>query len=293
MSVAYAHSTLDPSVVESVWWANWSFDPMVIIGFFALFFYFKGIKVYRKRKNNRYPLWRITFFSLGVFSLILSLSSPLDYFADSLFFVHMIQHLWLMMFSAPMILLGLPFLPIVKGLPRILKKKVVVPIAGNWIGKIINFLVNPIVALALMTFNFWIWHYPVFYDLALNNLGWHLVEHAIFFWSSLFFWWNIIDPLPKKCKLILPLRLIFIVFAAMQNSALGAIISTYGNPLYSYYDKGLKYGFTQMDDQALGGAIMWVPGAMMYLFAFTAVFFTMAYKSMLEDRKYQLQLKNL
>ena len=93
----------------------WTLDPSVVVITIFAYFYFRGLTKYRRKLNHKYPLWRAICFVAGFVFLILALCSPIDYLANSYFYFHMIQHLLVVMFAAPLLLLGLPVLPVVSG----------------------------------------------------------------------------------------------------------------------------------------------------------------------------------
>ena len=290
MSIAFAHVTETPPVTFEQLMVQWTFDPTILLVLVIAFLYFRGIKYYRFQKSFPSSWWRSLSFTLGIGITVIALCSPLDAFADHLFWVHMIQHMLVMMVAAPLILIGLPLFPVLRGFPKVLRTYLVVPLA-QWklYRKFLNFLVKPPVAIALYVLTTWMWHHPFLYDLALHDTLWHFMEHGLFFWAAVLFWWNIIDPLPLKCKWPKPLRLIVIALAAIQNSALGAALASSNKALYAYGERGARFGFTALEDQTFGGALMWIPGAMMYLIAFSIIFFTIAFKATREDPLYKLK----
>src|SRR6266853_5493106 len=73
---------------------------------------------------NLVPSWRLAAFLAGIFSLWIAIGSPLEAFDDVSLSVHMAQHLLLMAVAPPLILLGAPTLPLLRGLPRAIRGSV-------------------------------------------------------------------------------------------------------------------------------------------------------------------------
>ena len=115
-------------------------------------------------------------------TLFLALASPLHSLAELLLQFHMIQHLLLMMVIPPLLLLGAPVLPLLRGLPR--------PVLQHWarpflrlygaFRRLAHFLTHPIVCLVAFTVSTVAWHVPGLYELALSSEFWHNVQHVCF-----------------------------------------------------------------------------------------------------------------
>src|SRR6266404_3961155 len=108
--------------------SSWFVDPAVTLGLSASgLVYFKGWNILHRLTPALFPRWRLLSFCAGLVSFWLAISSPLDAFAGLLLSAHMVQHLLLIMVIPPLILLGCPFLPILRGLPRALAREGVAP----------------------------------------------------------------------------------------------------------------------------------------------------------------------
>ena len=264
---------------------DWYPDPSAVFIFLVALFYKWGIRFYRNKPRFSELKWREFLFWIGVAVVTLSLCSPLDAFADRSFSMHMIQHLLLIMVGAPLILLGAPYLPVVKGMPVVLQKTVFIPLM-RLIGfsRLLSVCFHPVVSLFLMASLFWIWHYPPLYDLALRSEPWHLFEHFCFFYSALLFWASIVTPYPLPSKLGSLQKMMLILGATIQNSILSGIIVFQDRLIYGFSSNN-PFGLDQHTDQTLGGLIMWVPGSMMYIFAFGLCFYGLAKRSEAEVKR--------
>jgi len=99
--------------------SSWFFDPKIALGLaVALFLYFRGWLILHRTLPERFPAWRLIAFVGGLATVWLAIASPLDAFSGLLLSAHMVQHLLLMSVAPPLILLGTPFLPLLRGLPR-------------------------------------------------------------------------------------------------------------------------------------------------------------------------------
>jgi putative membrane protein len=106
------------------------------------------------------------------------------------------------------------------------------------------------------------WHLPPLYEAALRNEALHLTEHAVFIIGSYLFWWNVIDPHPLRSNLSYLVRVPYIFITVVPAFVLGAFLTFAGEPWYeTYVVTAPLYGFSGIEDQQLGGIIMWIPGS--------------------------------
>ena len=135
----------------------------------------------------------------GLALLFVALASPLDAFSSLLLSAHMVQHLLLMMVVPPLLLLGQPMLPILRGLPRSFTKEGLGPFL-RWpaLQTLGSFLVAPAFAWLAYNVSAVAWHVPPVYEMALHSRAWHNVEHATFFWTAILFWWPVVQPWPSR-----------------------------------------------------------------------------------------------
>src|SRR6516162_4964472 len=206
------------------------------------------------------PPWRAGCFLSGLLALWIALASPMDVFNGWLLTAHMLQHMVLMMIAPPLILLGAPLIPMVRGLPIFAAREFAGPFV-NWsvAQKVGNTLTNPVCALLLMGVAMFAWHTPTLYELALRSSTWHQVEHACFFLTSLIFWWPVVQPWPSKTQWPRWAMVPYLLVADLQNTALSAILCFSDHVLYpSYSTTPRLFGFSALEDQVAAGAIMWV-----------------------------------
>ena len=213
------------------------------------------------------PGWRAGSFLLGLLSLWIALASPFDTFSGFVVTAHMLQHMMLMMVAPPLILLGAPLIPLVRGLPVFAAREFAGPFL-NWrvAIRVGNALTQPLVALLLMGAVMFAWHTPRLYELALASGSWHEVEHTCFFLTSLLFWWPVVQPWPSHPGWPRWTMVPYLLLADVQNTALSAILVFSDRVLYpSYATVPRLFAFSAQQDQAAAGAIMWVVGSLAFV----------------------------
>jgi len=227
------------------------------------------------RRTEKYPGilasgWQLTAYLAGLGLVALALMSPIDTLGGQLFIFHMVQHLLLIMIVAPLLLLGNPFPFVLWGLPRPIRQ----PIGRLFRRKsafrqLLTTATNPGISWLIFTAFYVGWHDPNLYNAALRSDAVHDFEHLSFLLSAILFWWHIIPAAPYlRQPMPIFIRLGYLLAAVVPNMATGASIAFASEPIYTYYTAIPRVmGFTVMQDQMVGGIIMWVPGSMMYIVA--------------------------
>ncbi len=229
--------------------------------------YLRGWFLIRRTRSAQFSALRLAAFLLGLAILWLAIGSPMDGFADALLSAHMIEHLLLMSFVPPLLLLGYPTVPLLRGLPRVLT----IYLLGHLLRRptiraLGRFLTSPIVAWLAMNLAFLLWHVPRAYDFALEHERWHDFEHICFLGTSILFWWPLIRPWPEDARPLSWRLLPYLVGADVVNTAISAMLAFCGRPVYTYYaTQPNVFGVSLLSDQVLGAVIMWVVGSLFFL----------------------------
>jgi cytochrome c oxidase assembly factor CtaG len=218
-------------------------------------------------RRGRWHAGHLAAFLGGLVAIYLALASPIEPFADLLLQVHMVQHLLLMMVAPPLLWLGAPLFPLLRGLPRPIRVFWVAPLlSAPTLRRFFSHLSHPLTALVLFVTVTWVWHAPPVYDLALRSSGWHYLEHACFLGTALLFWYAVVRPCPARPRWSAWLLLPCLFLADLSNTALAALLTFSDRLLYPYYAEVPRLaGFSPLDDQAAAGVLMWVPGSAAFL----------------------------
>lgn len=221
--------------------------------------------------------WRGFYFLGAIITILLSASAPIDILAARFFWVHMIQHLLLLVVAAPLLVAGAPMLPLWLGLPRWARRLIKVcvrPKAWHVLYRIGYWLRYPAVSCMFLIVGTWMWHWPPLYDLALTNVIIHdWCEHLTFLAVSVLFWTQVIPAPPLHARAGYPGRIMCVGVAIIQNVVLAALIGFAQVPLYAPYAHfyaGLG-GLAPVQDQQLGAGIMWTFGDLPFGIAFSVL----------------------
>src|SRR5262249_46270135 len=154
-----------------------------------------GFAYWHQRDPARWPIGRLAAFLGAILCVFLALGSPIEPFSALLLEIHMAQHLLLMMLAAPLLWLSAPLFPLLRGLPEPIRVYWAAPLLrARFVRNVTTRLTHPFTALVIYCVVTWLWHVPVLYEVALESVAWHYVEHACFLAASLLFWYGVARP---------------------------------------------------------------------------------------------------
>jgi cytochrome c oxidase assembly factor CtaG/polyferredoxin len=247
---------------------SWPFDPVLVLSLlFTGSIYLRGWFALRQHTHRRWHAGQPIVFAGGLLAIFLALASPIEPFASLLLQVHMVQHLLLMMVAPPLLWLGAPFFPLLRGLPRPVRIFWIAPfLRSNFLRRFFQVLTHPVPAWLLFTAATVVWHLPPVYELALDSDGWHYCQHICFLTTALLFWYPVIRPYPSRPHWSPWLLIPYLILADLQNTLLAAVLTFSDQPLYSYYAQRPRLGnLSPLEDQVVAGVLMWVPGSLAFL----------------------------
>jgi cytochrome c oxidase assembly factor CtaG len=222
----------------------------------------------------REPL-RVASFYAGLLFIVLALDSPIDHYADELFWVHMVQHVLLLTAAPPLILLGRPWPRMWRALPLHARTRLGRQLAGaRWTAPI-RAVARPLPAWLLFNATLVGWHVSAAYNATLSSNLIHQCEHAMFFFTGLLFWARVIHPGPLRPRLVWPMRVAYAGGAMVVGWVLAIVIVFAPHPLYAHYAELVSRpgGISALADQQLAGGMMWVPGSIAYTITVIAGFY--------------------
>ncbi|WP_339524128.1 cytochrome c oxidase assembly protein [Pseudomonas sp. EA_35y_Pfl2_R111] len=235
MPAAQAHGLLDHSLNLRV--------PLLLSALFlATAWVLYGFGAQRVRPHGLEALW----LHLAMLIAVLAVFGPLDDWAETSTSWHMFQHMLFMLVIAPLWALARP-------LPQ--WRAVCGPLLQPLWRSLLRSGRYPVPLAMLHGALIWIWHTPSLYILALENLWWHMLEHASFLFSAWLFWWSCLRAPPRQ----VPQALLAILLTLMHTGLLGALL-TFGTSSFYGPERDVA-------DQQLAGLLMWVPGGLVYLAA--------------------------
>jgi len=253
----------------SSFWTTWPNEPVLLIGLTAAacLYGLGWSRLNRVAGGGAVTPSQAAAFFAGIIAVALALLSPVAVYSERLFFMHMIQHLMLLLIAPPLLLLGRPLVPSLWGLPapwRVAVGQLLVP--GRPLARLGYLITTPLIAVAAFVITIAVWHLPVFYDAAQGRSVTHDLEHLLFVGTALLYWWPVIHPAGGQRRLSYARALPYLLPPFLESMLIGVLLTFAARPLYrTYAEVAMPWGFTVVTDQQLGGLIMWIPGGMFFL----------------------------
>lgn len=219
-----------------------------------------------QRATRAGPRRETAFFWLGWGATLVALAPPLDAWAARSFAAHMVQHELIMLVGAPLLVLARPLGVMLWGLPTGLARAVASLAQSRPMRAGAAWLCAPLPAWTIHAVVLWGWHVPAAFEAGLASDAVHWLQHASFFAAALLFWWSVAAGGHAGARRGAAFASVFTT--ALHTGALGALLTFSGRIWYpSYAEAANPWGLTALDDQQLGGLLMWVPGGMVFFAA--------------------------
>jgi putative copper resistance protein D len=257
--VLVAHEDIPGPLTGRTGFTSWELDPWLALGLavVAAVYLFGVLRL--RRRDVAWPVGRtISFVLLGLGSIGVATMSSLGVYDDTLFWVHMVQHMVLQMVAPVFLALGAPVTLALRTLPRRPRQWLLRAIHSR-IAKVLAF--PPVGAAAFVAAPFAL-YFTGWYPATLHHQGLHELQHVVFVGVGAMFMWPLIgiDPLPNRSPYLLRILTTFLVLPA--HAILGITIMQSKTVIAGSFYAGLgrPWGPSLADDQNIGGGILWASG---------------------------------
>jgi cytochrome c oxidase assembly factor CtaG len=264
-SVALAHGEEATEPTLAIIITTWTGDPLPWIGIAAATIaYLAAVRVVnRHHPTNRVPGWRTAAWLGGVAVIAVALLSAVDVYAESLFSVHMVQHLLLAMVAPPLLALGAPVtLALRLAWPQV-RRRVLLPVLHSRLVKAVSW---PPLGWAIFAAVMWATHFSPLFNAALDNEALHSAEHLLYLGAGALFWWPVVGADPVRWRLSPRGRLVYLASQMPFSTAVGLAIYFAPAVLYPHYAALTRtWGPDPFTDQQVAGIVMWGIGDVILL----------------------------
>jgi putative membrane protein len=253
---------------------TWGWEPGVLISLaLSAWLYVRGLcRLWRAAGvGHGIRRWEAWCYAGGWFALFVALVSPLHPWGRVLFSAHMTQHEVLMLVAAPLLVLGRPLIVLLKALPAptahgLASLSNTSPWQSTW-----RAISNPFTAWLIHGVILWIWHVPAFFEATIDDEFVHTLQHASFLFSAILFWWAVTHGRARRAAY--GMAILYLFTTALHSGLLGLLITFARSVWYpAYAGTTQSWGLTSLEDQQLGGLIMWIPAGLVYVVAGLAFF---------------------
>jgi putative membrane protein len=247
------------------WGAEWWVLLLLVL---ALALYAAGLRTLwpRTRQSRRALLRQSAWFGAGWIVLAAALASPVDSAGSWSFAAHMVQHELLMIVAAPLLVLGQPLGVWVWAFPPGARRRIGTATRNGAVSAAWGALTRPLNAWLLHFAALWMWHVPATFQAGLASNGVHALQHASFLFSALLFWWAVLGG--QGVRHARGAAIVYLFTTMMHTGALGAMFTMSETIWYPIYgSRAQVFGLSALEDQQLGGLIMWIPGGLAYVVA--------------------------
>jgi putative membrane protein len=231
----------------------------------AAWLYGRGVwRLWRDTVGRGVRRWEVSAYVTGWLCLWLALVSPLHPLGQVLFCAHMAQHEVLMLAAAPLLVCGRPLFVTLWALPRPWRR-----VVGDWsanarVRRAWQVLTVPLAAWLLHAGALWVWHAPALFQATLQSELIHTFQHLSFFGSAALFWWALLRG--RGGWMGYGGATLYVFTTSIHSGALGAVLTFSTTLWYPRYQlTAAAWGLSPLEDQQLGGLLMWVPAGVLYL----------------------------
>jgi putative membrane protein len=234
----------------------------------AAFIYLRGWLRLRRLDPDRVQAWHAGGFILGLFLIWLATASSLSSLDHESLTAHMVQHLLLMTFAPPLILLGAPVKPLLYGMPHGLVQVMGRLFQSAGVHHVLGSLVHPVICWLGAATTLVAWHIPAVFMLGLRSQMWHGIEQASFLTTGFLFWWPVIQSRPIVSKWPESSMLLYLFLATLPCDILSGFLVFCDRVVYPVFlSSPQSFGLSALEDQQCAGALMWTCVTVVYLIA--------------------------
>jgi cytochrome c oxidase assembly factor CtaG len=253
----HAHDALPPLTWHTAL-TRWEFDAGITAGLVlaALAYVYGVLRVRRAHPARPWPLARTSSYLFGLVVLAFATQGSVGAYDDLLFYMHMWQHLLLIMVVPPLLLAGRPVTlllhasknPLHTWVKRAIRSRLATAVTFPLVG--VAFYIGVVVAT----------HLTGFMNVTLTNPSIHYLEHGLYLLAGYLYFLPLVGHEPTRWRLTYPAQLFLLVIAMPVDTFTGVVLMQTNHPLFPAYVGRRNWGPSVVDDLHAGGGVMWIAG---------------------------------
>ena len=237
----------------------WRFQAAVVIPLIVVAaVYLWGVaRVARRHPARPWPVFRTTLFLAGLVTIAVALLSFIGVYDDTLFWIHMIQHLMLIMVAPALLVAGRPLIltmhaarnPVHTIVKRMLRSRPV------------TVLTCPMVTIPLYAGTVVGTHLTSFMNVVITNPAAETGEILLYLIVGYLYFLPSVGDEPIRWRLSAPAKMVAVLLIMPIDTFTGlTLLTTAHEPWPAYAAQHRTWGPSPITDVHWGGAIMWVGG---------------------------------
>jgi putative copper resistance protein D len=248
-----------PALTWSTGFSQWMFSPVVTAALLVIAgLYGWGVLRSVRRRGRSWPAIRVGSFAAGLVVVAIATQSSIGVYERDLFWVHMIQHLLLIMLAPALLVTGRPWMLLLHtgspGVHRITKRALR--------SAPVSLLTHPVVAAAIYTVTVLITHLTGFMDTLMSSSTAHGGEQLLYLVAGYLYFLPVFGDEPIRWRLSHPMKIALLVVSMPVDTFTGVALMQSNAP---------RFGMP-LSDIRNGGAVMWIGGDFLMFVAILVVF---------------------
>lgn len=236
---------------------SWQLSPWDALVVLLAVPYLLGVRACR-RDGRSWPVGRTACYAGGLAAMVIAINSAVSVYSDDLFWIHMVQHLTLIMAVPVLLILGRPLtLWVLAGSEEQAERR-----RGLLNARATGLVTNPALTFVLYAVVLVLTHLTPFLEVRLQHPALEHAEIFLYLFSGYLFFLPVIGVEPIRWqRLPHPLRVVLLLVGMMPDTLVGVVLMIAARPVApSFALANAGWGPPLLHDQALAGSIMWFFG---------------------------------
>ncbi|HSV65089.1 MAG TPA: cytochrome c oxidase assembly protein [Mycobacteriales bacterium] len=232
--------------------------------------YLAGVRRLRLRGDTWSRGRTASFVGGGLGTVAVATMTGLGTYDDTLFSVHMVQHMVLSMVSPVFLALGAPVTLALRTLSPA-RRRALVAVLHSGVARVLTF---PLVGWLAFVANPFVLYFSPLYEASLRNDVLHEALHLHLLLVGCLFLWPLVGLDPVPGRVAYPLRFLLLFLALPFHAILGLSIMSGHEVIAGDYYAGLHLAWSDpASEQRVGGGLLWASGDLVGLLMLGSVAF--------------------
>lgn len=242
--------------------------PVAVLAAVTVLYVLGVVRQNRLHPRHRWPALRIASFLGAVLVTAVAVFSAIGLYDTTLFWIHMVQHLLLIMVAAPLFAASSPIALLWQASAGRAHRRI-----GDALRSRPALIIgHPVTAFVLYGVLVPLTHLTVFYNWAVQSRDVDELEHFLFLAIGYLFWRLLFGADPNRYRAQPPIRALLLFLAVPVDTFVGVTLNSENHEIFpALAALHRMWGPSLVADLRLGGVIMWVGGDTLMMMALIPV----------------------